>query len=93
MEVLSSYLKVVDSRIEHGRRRSPFDSYLRDYYTDHKTLGPSERAIITETLYKYLRNDLLLGYLARNNDVEAKLKLLGDVERVEEAMANPNIPL
>lgn len=28
-------------------KKGPFDSYLREYYKNNKTLGPSERSIIS----------------------------------------------
>ena len=60
-----------------GLRRLPFDSYLRNYFKQHKTLGPSERSIVSESLYKYLRNGVLLEFLTKQSkSIDAKVDLL-----------------
>lgn len=80
------------TRIEKGHTRIPFDNYLRQYYQSHKSLGPKDRNVITEAVYKYLRNESLLGYLSKKTDIDSKLKQLTEPEEIEQAINNNNIP-
>jgi hypothetical protein len=70
----------------------PFDGFLREYFKSNKTLGPTERSIVSKALYSYMRNDLLFGYLSKDNSIEKKIKLLTEEHIIKEAISNPNIP-
>ncbi|CAD8065406.1 unnamed protein product [Paramecium sonneborni] len=69
-------------------QRGPFDSFLREYYKNNKTLGPSERSIISQTAFDLIRNDLLLSHFTK--DVDRKCDLLSHVSNYEK---DQNIPL
>lgn len=85
-EVLTTYEDIAHKRNGDGLRRLPFDSYLRNYYKQHKTLGPSERSIVSEALYKYLRNDVLLNFMTRQNQgIDSRVDLLTEWDKVEYA--------
>lgn len=93
-EVLTTYGDIAHQRNSDGLRRLPFDSYLRNYYKQHKTLGPSERSVVSESLYKYLRNDVLLTFLTKqSHGIDARIDLLTQWDKVEAAQQNTNIPL
>ncbi|CAK62370.1 unnamed protein product (macronuclear) [Paramecium tetraurelia] len=69
-------------------QRGPFDSFLREYYKNNKTLGPSERSIISQTAFDLVRNDLLLSHFTK--DVDRKCDLLSHISNYEN---DQNIPL
>ena len=58
-------------------QKGPFDSYLREYYKNNRTLGPSERSIISQTAFELIRNDTMLSNFTK--DVERKCEMLSHV--------------
>jgi len=42
---IKTHVKAIMTNFDHGR--GPFDTYIREYYKQNRTLGPSERSIIS----------------------------------------------
>lgn len=63
---------------------------MRDYYKNNKTLGPSERAIISQFVYDLVRYNTILTYIAKSDDWNHKLDKLNEIQNQIE---NPNLPL
>lgn len=48
---------------EYEKQTLPMDFYLRNYFRDHKALGPKDRGFVAETLYAMLRWRGLLDHV------------------------------
>ena len=72
--VACSDLVALTLRFEH-----PADAVVARFFREHKSLGPRERATLSETAYAVLRNKLLFDHLAPSGSgsKERRLAILG----------------
>ena len=72
--VACSDLVALALRFDH-----PADAIVSRFFREHKSLGPRERATMTETVYNVLRKKLLFDHLAPSGSgaKERRLAILG----------------
>lgn len=84
---IKTHVKAILSNFDLNK--GSFDVFLRDYYKSNKTLGPSERAVISQTTFTIMKHDLLLKHFAHDN-LDRKVDL---VPQVGELQQDESLPL
>jgi 16S rRNA (cytosine967-C5)-methyltransferase len=75
--------------------RRPFDSFLRRYFYEHRDLGGSERAVISQGAFDLLRHHSLLSFLTRDSKAEweSRVRVLESDDAIQKALADKTIPM
>ena len=52
---------------KHQIHLPPLDKFLRSYFKKYKSIGSSERSLISEKIFSLVRYEYLLSYMTKTN--------------------------